>query len=509
MEANFFRCLAPELGQALAGRRIDRIFNPAQGVWTFKTRTSAGSYLVFRASKKGGLLFLSKEKPANPAVPTAYCMWMRKRLEGRRLLDPVIDWQERAIAWELSPGDEGRWLLLHVEHEPQLKDELPAGFGSEAPWPSPETVLNDPDIWRTHPQISPALRRTLKTFPAPRAGAMVGALSRGGCSRFFVYTKTDEAKRGGEALPWRLPDTLHAGREEHVFEDVLAAADLWGRTELFPELARLAEAGELERLKAARRKLKRSLKKLEAEEDRMRGFIAKAEQGEVLRGWLYMFDKDEKRPFVDLPDSTGEERRIDLDPKLTVRANMERCFKLAAKGRRGLEFAKIRRESLMQSLRALDGEGADPKATETKGGSRRMAEVRGRLQGMQVAAFRTSDGFTAYRGKSAKGNHELLSRLASPFDLWFHAANGPGAHVVLKRDYPDQEVPETSLAEAAALAGLKSHYGSGGRAEVMCALVKYVRKNKGAALGQVAVDRMEETLSVDLDPEMQERLFLF
>lgn len=506
MEANFFRCLAPRLGETLAGRRIDRIFNPAPGVWTFKARSGAGSYLVFRASKKGGLLFISKEKPANPPQPTAICMWMRKRLEGRRLLDAFIDWQQRSIAWELSPG-EGRYLLLNVEKEPALVDELPAAFGDEAPWPDPQRVLTDRDVWREHPQISPALRRTIGALPEARAAAMIGALERGGCGRFFVYPK-GENTRGGEALVWRLPDPLHAGREEQTFDDVLTAADLWGRTELFPELARLAVAGELDRIKAQRRKLKRSLKKLDAEEDRMRGFVAKAEEGQLLQGWLYMFDKDEKRSYVDLPDATGEEVRIQLDPRRTVRENMDRLFKLAAKGRRGLGFAVERRKALEGELQALDGTSAAVQEGKQAPRATGEREVRGRLQGLQVAAFRTSDGFTVYRGKSAKGNHEILSRLASPFDLWFHAANGPGAHAVLKRDYPDQDVPDSSLAEAAALAGLKSHYGSAGKAEVMCALVKYVRKTKGAALGQVAVDRVEHTLHVDLDPSLQDDLFV-
>ncbi|NJB67463.1 hypothetical protein GGQ74_001103 [Desulfobaculum xiamenense] len=508
MEANFFRCLARELGSTLAGERIERIFNPAPGVWSFKVHSDAGTYLVVRSSRKGGLVFLADEKPANPAVPTNACMWLRKRLEGRRLLDPFADWQGRRIAWALTPG-EGAYLLLDMAAEPQLVDELPSGFGDEAPWPDAGQVLDDAQVWRTHPQISPALRRTLMTMPPARAQAVLGALERGGCSHFFVYMSAGETPRGGEALPWRLPPELHAGRTEHVFESALAAAQLLGSTELYPELARLAVAADNERLRAQRRKLSRSLDKLAEEESRMRRFVACGGDGELLRAWMYTFDKSAKRPYVDLPDFEGNERRIDLDPRLSLCANMERLFHLAAKGRRGLAFAATRREALQAELDALDSGAALPLPVAVVERPRReRQQERTRPQGVQVGVFRTSDGFTAYRGRSAKGNHELLSRLASPFDLWFHAAGGPGSHVVLKRDYPEQPVPRSSIIEAAVLAGLKSHYTGAPRAEVMCALVKHVRKSKGLALGQVAVDRVIETILVDLDPQVQERLTL-
>ncbi len=152
-----------------------------------------------------------------------------------------------------------------------------------------------------------------------------------------------------------------------------------------------------------------------------------------------------------------------------------------------------------------DASGAEPVATPVQA----RPSARGlptRLRGLAVTAFRTSDGFAAYRGKNAKANHELLSRAASPHDLWFHAAGGPGAHVILKLDYPDQEPPERSLEQAAALAGLRSHYAGSDRAEVLCARVRDVRKVKGAALGSVRVDQVRQTLAVDLDPGLETRL---
>ena len=110
------------------------------------------------------------------------------------------------------------------------------------------------------------------------------------------------------------------------------------------------------------------------------------------------------------------------------------------------------------------------------------------------------------RGKNKKANHKLLSSGASSFDLWFHAQDGPGAHIILKRDYKDQKVPEKSMREAAALAGLFSYQKDAGQAKIMCALVKDVRKVKGFDLGRVMVDKVLKTLLVTLEPDLEDRL---
>jgi len=131
-----------------------------------------------------------------------------------------------------------------------------------------------------------------------------------------------------------------------------------------------------------------------------------------------------------------------------------------------------------------------------------------RYQGLAVSCFRTTDGFLVLRGKSSQANHDMLSRAAGPHDYRLHAAGGPSAHVILRRDYPDQPVPEQSLLEAAGLCALKSWRKDDAKAEVLLALVKDVRKVKGAAIGSVAVDQVERTLLVALDPGLEERLAL-
>ena len=108
------------------------------------------------------------------------------------------------------------------------------------------------------------------------------------------------------------------------------------------------------------------------------------------------------------------------------------------------------------------------------------------------------------RGRNSQGNHEILNRVSS-YDLWFHAEDGPSAHLVLHRDYPDQPIPQRTLEEAAILVGLKSWQRDAENAAIMFAHVKNVRKIKGAAAGKVRVDA-EGSLVVTLDPSLEEQL---
>ncbi|MCK9240095.1 NFACT RNA binding domain-containing protein [Desulfocurvus sp.] len=510
MEANLFRCLAAALGPLLAGRRIEKLHGPAPGVWTLTLQAAGGApYVLLRVGRGEGLLLASDHKPENPADPSARCMWLRKRLTGRRLLGWTADWPARLLALELSPGP-GRWLVLGPGGEPDLADALPAGFGAEPSWPEAARVRDDPGVWREHPQITRELRRLLAALPPGRDQAVLDAVRRGGCARFFAYLP--EAGPGGGSGParprllaWRLPPELRAGLAEHVFDDVVEAAGFFGRAVLFPQLRARAEAASQKRLDAARARALRALESLEADRARLEALAARSQDAQDLRGALYLFDKHGKRPYLDAPRGDGSVRRIALDQRLTLLENMERLFRLAAKGRRGLDFLAGREERLRAELAAAE-RGELPPGRE--GGAARPADRHtverpaGAVPG--VARFRTSDGFVVLRGKSARANHDLR-KLASPFDLWFHAADGPGAHVVLRRDFPDQAVPEASLAEAAGLAALRSH-AAGGRAEVLCAQVRHVRAITGGGPGKVAVDRLERTLAVDPDPDLEARL---
>lgn len=111
-----------------------------------------------------------------------------------------------------------------------------------------------------------------------------------------------------------------------------------------------------------------------------------------------------------------------------------------------------------------------------------------------------AEGFDILVGKSAKANDELLRRFAWKEDLWLHAKDVSGSHVLIKYK-SGLAFPKTVLERAGELAA----YYSKNRNESLCAViytpVKYVRKVKGSAPGAVMVDRESILMVRPLGPD--------
>lgn len=504
MEANFFRFLAAEIAPELTGRRIDKVFSPAPGVWTLKLQnTGEPLHLLFRPAKSAGHLFLSVNKPANPADAPARAMWFRKRLRNRRILGVHAHWPSLRLALELTPRTEpgaGSHLLLDCRNGMELVDELPAGFTRDPEWPALEDALNDPDVWREYPHISPPLRKALESLSEEKAHQLYFTVATGSAAAFHLPATTHG---------WGPPLAWPSGTDDERFESALDAANAYGERTLFPLLEMEEDKPQKTLLKRARKKIRRNLKRLDEEEARLDELAAEQIKAEALQAELYRFKDAEGLEKIAVVHPVHGEMTVPLNPHLSPAENMARYFKLAAKAHRGFPHVARRRKELLRELERIEDGSYEfhpaqvQRDTPLPDGPPALPK---RYRGLAVSLFTSSDGFTVIRGKNKKANHDILSKAASPFDYWFHVADGPSSHVILKRDHPGHEVPETTLAEAAVLCGLKSYRSEDGKADVMYALVKDVRKVKGFNVGQVAVDKKLGTLRVALDPDLEKRL---
>ncbi len=97
-------------------------------------------------------------------------------------------------------------------------------------------------------------------------------------------------------------------------------------------------------------------------------------------------------------------------------------------------------------------------------------------------------GFTILVGRNAANNDLLTQKYAHKEDLWLHAKDVTGSHVVI-RHRAGQPVPEPVVEHAAQLAGWYSRRQHDTLCPVTVTPKKYVRKPKGALPGQVVVER--------------------
>jgi len=503
MEANFFRFLAAELGSFLLGRRIDKVFGPAPGVWTLKIQnTGEPLHVLFRPAKSAGHLFLSPVKPVNPPNATAMAMWFRKRLRNRKILNWYMDWPSLRLALELTPRSEpacGSFLIINARTGMEIIDELPPEFSSQPEWPAIEDVLDEPEIWRSYPHISPPLRRQLTSLSPEDAHQLYFKVASGTAETFYLTKRNDD---------WLPPLAWQSGKEAECFDSALDAANAYGQRTLFPLLEMEEEKPAQTLLKRERKKVRRNLNRLNEEEVRLQKLADEKIKAEAMQAELYRFKDQEGLEEVTVYHPAHGEMLIALNPHLTPTENMEKYFKLAAKADRGFPHIRRRRKELEDQLTRLE-QGTLPdnvQVADSKPQPDGPPPLPKRYKGLAVTLFRSTDGFTIIRGKNKKANHDMLSRAASPFDYWFHLADGPSSHIILKRDHPEHDVPESTMVEAAILCGLKSFRKDDGKADIMYALVKDVRKVKGFAHGQVAVDKKLGTLRVDLDPSLEKKL---
>ena len=193
--------------------------------------------------------------------------------------------------------------------------------------------------------------------------------------------------------------------------------------------------------------------------------------------------------------------RFPVDARLGGPANAERLFDKArriekarrqvddraAETRRDLAAARGR-EAKVAAARSLDELPSAPEsAAEEEAAAARAGPRR----------FLTGRGLTVLVGRGARENHQLTFGTARPEDLWLHARDVPGAHVIL-RDDEGRAGPE-DIREAAEVAAFFSGAREEARADVHVTRRKHLRPAAGGA-GRVRIAHSETVRVAPRDP---------
>lgn len=102
-------------------------------------------------------------------------------------------------------------------------------------------------------------------------------------------------------------------------------------------------------------------------------------------------------------------------------------------------------------------------------------------------------GYKIWVGKNAEANDKLTQRHAFKEDLWLHAKDVAGSHVVIKHQ-SGKKFPKDVIERAAQLAAFYSKRKTDSLCPVLFTPKKFVRKRKGDPPGAVVVDREEVML---------------
>ena len=107
-----------------------------------------------------------------------------------------------------------------------------------------------------------------------------------------------------------------------------------------------------------------------------------------------------------------------------------------------------------------------------------------------------AQGFDIWVGRNAKANDELTLKHSFKEDLWLHAKDVSGSHVLIKYK-AGKTVPPAVKEHAAALAAWYSKRKNDTLCPVICTPKKFVRKPKGLPPGAVIVDKELEVILIE------------
>lgn len=480
MHEQIIQAIVDEIAAALAGRVMGKIFQLSRASLAIDFRTHDSRYLFLSIDPTDPRLYMLErrvrdlEKQSIPLSP--FGMVLRKHLGGATLTAVSKDKDERIVRFSFMARDEiensraltlvaqltGRAAnLLLLDEREHVIDTLrpPRGDGQEigdkykAPPAQQNRAQSQPPFTRAHfPSLSEAADNYYSNVAA------------------------------GRAFDARAAAALAKLRKEIAQREKL-------RHHLESDLAAHGDAQEHKRI------------------------------GDLLLANLTTAERREKT--VVLTDYYAEDSpriEIEIDEQATLQEAAAKRFARYTKARRAAQEIARRLEVLEQELTSLQARRdeleaiiaeRDEAALEDFGqeGKKRAPQSSARRKEPEAIPgarrYRSSDDYEILVGRAARDNDHLTFRVARPHDLWLHAADYPGSHVIV-RNPTRKEIPQRTIIEAAQLAAHFSQAKRDAKVDVHYTPRKFLTKPKGAAPGLV---RMSSFRSLTVAPaEAVERI---
>ncbi len=457
-----------EIAGALSGRRVGRIFQLSKLEFAIDFR-DGDRFLFISADPASPRVYLIRrrlreiEKASIPQL--SFAQFMRKRISGARLTEVAK-----------FPGE--RVLILRFEGTTEAGDPTKHSLVLQLTGRSANLFLLDREG-----RILDRLRET--HGDGQEIASSYGPPDRASAAR---RDESEFERSGFDSLSDALDSHFLGVAEEREFRRISAAAR-----------SKIASA----RNKHA--KLLAALQKdLETHGDPERWkrsgdlLLANLADAAIVDGKALVVDYfDDSTPVVEIEigenDSLTEAAERFFKRYTKARNAREELARRIAVTEKALREIKIRSEELEQaisegdseSVRSIAGISAAPKTKR----SRKEDSSAPRC----ARRFESSDGFEILVGKGAKDNDELTFKVGRSGDLWLHAADYPGSHVIVRN--PNRaEIPQQTLFEAAQYAARYSTAKEQPKVAVHYTLRKNVHKPRGAAPGLVSLTSFKTIL---------------
>ncbi len=263
----------------------------------------------------------------------------------------------------------------------------------------------------------------------------------------------------------------------------------------------------VEAIAKARARLDRRREKLAEDAAALADPTAYKESGEAILAYAHQIEPGQTSLAVAwvLGEAPLE---IELDPALSVSENAQQYFNRYRKALRAAEEIPVQLKKVSLEARYLDQVEQDLAMAEDRPEidvvaeslaeagyyrSRRSRKQRQKRASSRYLRLTAPDGAMVWVGKNALQNAHLTFYRAAADDLWLHARDVPGAHVIIPTAEGLPSEPDVFWAAGVAAYFSRARYDTS--VDVDVTVKKYVRAIKGAPPGLVTY-RHETTLRV-------------
>ena len=228
---------------------------------------------------------------------------------------------------------------------------------------------------------------------------------------------------------------------------------------------------------------------------------------------IYKLQKGMEKVTVENIYDNMQEIEISLDQKKSPRENIEAYYKKYKKLKTAdeiikAELPKIEEEMkyIKQILETIEIITELNELSEIEeelislGYVKKNKKNKQKLEKSKPYIFETDSGALIYVGKNNLQNENLTLKFANKNDVFFHAQDVPGSHVILR----GSNLTEDDYKIAGFLAGYYSYFKNEGYANVDYTEKKHIRKAKGTGLGMVYYDNYK-TLFIDFKDKLYDK----
>lgn len=554
------KAVTNELHEKIVGGRINKIYQPTKTEIVLTIRHKRENFSLLLSIHPAYARFhLTEDIYRNPDEPPMFCMLLRKHLAGAiiedinqtdlerivsievRGLNEIGDQERKTLVLEIM-GRHSNIVLLNedkstiincIKHVPPYQNRY-RSLVPGAPYiqPPPQNKLN---LLATDGET---FLKKLDFNQGKMDRQIVQAVT--GISPFIAKELVHRVNLGSENVYKEVFEQFQSEVINHQFrpaifrqpkEDyhVMHITYLKDGAD-FPSTNQMLDAfysnkAERDRVKQQARDLEKLIKN---EIDKNKRKIAIHEKtlkkakhadtyqkyGELLTANLHTVQRGDKHvSVIDYYDPEQKNITIDLQTDKTPSENAQIFFKKyrkleAAQKSATKELKKTAAEldyldNLIQQIETGRDEDIEDIREELadQGYIRKQVKKRKKRKKPTPEEFTASDGTLIYVGHNNKQNEYVTHKLAHRHDIWLHALNIPGSHVVIKSNHPSEE----TILEAAQLAAFYSKAGQSASVPIDYTEVRHVKKPSGAKPGFVTYTN-QKTLSITPDESIVQAL---